>query len=84
MAFVNGKEGHGVKRRRDLSANPRNPSDTSQPLTPAQLVRAAEYLSGLVAEAEERNSTHVFVPVNGAKRLIDALLTAGQQEPPRP
>lgn len=81
MAFANGKEGHGLGRRSDLSANPREATDTSAPLTPERLVKAAQYLNGLVVDAEARNSTHVFVPVHGAKRLVDALLTAGQQEP---
>ena len=78
MSYVNAKEGTGVRARGDLSPNLRSKSDTTAPLTSEQLVRAAQFLNGLTVQAAERNSTHVFVPVHGAKRLVDALLSASQ------
>lgn len=78
MTFMNPKEGTGVRARGDLTPNRLVPSDPTAPLTPEQLIRAAKYLNGLTVQAEQRNSTHVFIPVHGAKRLVDALLTAGQ------
>ena len=53
--------------------------DPTAPFSPEQLVRAAQYLNGLTVQAESRGSTHVFVPTQGAKRLVDALLAASHQ-----
>ena len=77
MAYVNAKEGTGVRARGDLSPNLRSASDRSKPLTSTQLHHAAEHLNGLIALAEKRDhATHIVVSLSGAKRLVDALLLA--------
>lgn len=78
MAYMNHKEGTGIRARSDLSPNQRVVINTTEPLTPEQLVRAAQFLNGLVFDARQRQSQFVAVPIAGALRLVDALLTAAQ------
>ena len=77
MAYPNAKEGQGVRARSDLSPNQRSETDTTKPLTNKHLYDAAMHLNGLIAIAENRDrASHILVPVQGAKRLVDALLLA--------
>lgn len=82
MVFMNHKEGTGIRARGDLSPNQRVVVDTSAPLTLEQLVTAAQYLNGLANQSRECGSHWVEIPLGGALRSVDALLTAGQPGTP--
>ncbi len=72
-------EGYGIRARKDLTANTRPAEhDHTRPLHASELDRAARFLNGLVEQARQRGSSHVFVPTRGAARLVDALFLAAQ------
>jgi hypothetical protein len=50
------------------------------PLTSAQLVKAAEFLTGLASNAEADGRKVVTLPAATVKRLADALLEAVHRE----
>jgi hypothetical protein len=52
----------------------------SKPLTSDQLVKAAEFLTGLANNAEQDGRNTVALPTPTVKRLADALLEAVNRE----
>lgn len=75
---MSGYDGYGIRARKDLSANPRQPRDLSRALHADELDKAARMLNGMIADANRRQSSHVFVPTHAAERLVNALFLAAQ------
>ena len=74
MVFMNRKEGTGVRARGDLSANAKPANDTMRGLTDEQLITFAGWMTRQVKLAEERGSSHVFIPIGYGRRVADAAL----------
>lgn len=75
MPAMNSKEATGVRARSDLSANARPDIEPDgSRLSDEQLTRCADWLMQHVKEAESRKSSHVFIPVQYSRRVVDAIL----------
>lgn len=80
MAYMNYKEGTGIRARSDLAftrlAGPAASLADTEPFTDVQLIRVAEGLLVLVTAARNAGESTVRLSVRQAQRLADALLSA--------
>lgn len=56
-------------------------SDGTDPMTPQQILKAAEWLAGEIRLAERQGAHGVHLPIRTARRLVDAMLETINQQP---
>lgn len=81
MAYMNYKEGTGVRARSDLSANAGVGDESADGrLTTKELAEIANLITGMARQAERRRQPTVSIPLRTLRRIADAVIEVVNRE----